>query len=100
MGVVIGSAVVPIACAITWAKCSGFAAIAGAMGGLIAAVLAWVFTAQGLFGKVTIDTLGNDYPMLAGGWRALCGCGWGRGAARAGERPGARPRARLVCTVH
>jgi hypothetical protein len=72
MGVCVGSAVVPIAFSITWAKCSGFAAVCGAIGGLVGAVIAWVLTAHGLTGKVTIDTLGGDYPMLAGNLVAIC----------------------------
>ena len=72
MGVCVGSAGVPIAFSITWAKCSGFAAVCGAIGGLVGAVIAWVVTAHGLTGKVTIDTLGGDYPMLAGNLVAIC----------------------------
>jgi Na+/proline symporter len=72
MGVCVGSAVVPIAFSITWAKCSGAAAVTGAIGGLAGAVIAWVCTAQGLYGKVTIDTLGSDYAMLAGNLVAIC----------------------------
>lgn len=30
------------------------------------AVITWVCTAQGLTGAITIDTLGGDFPMLAG----------------------------------
>lgn len=46
MGVVIGSAVIPIAFSITWAKCSAFGAIAGAVGGLIGAIITWLVTAK------------------------------------------------------
>ncbi|GBF99241.1 urea-proton symporter-like [Raphidocelis subcapitata] len=72
MGVCVGSAVVPIAFSITWAKCSGKAAVTGAIGGLIGAVIAWMCTAKGLSGKITIDTLGSDYAMLAGNLVAIC----------------------------
>lgn len=72
MGVVIGSAVMPIAFSITWAKCSALAAVSGALVGLVGAVIAWVCTAQGLYGKVTIATLGSDYAMLAGNLVAIC----------------------------
>ena len=40
VGVSVGSAVFPIAFSITWAKCSGFAAISGAIGGLCGAIIA------------------------------------------------------------
>jgi Na+/proline symporter len=109
MGVCVGSAVVPIAFSITWAKCSGKAAVCGAIGGLAGAVIAWcepgrklglegpwhargsnrlgpwhsrgcrkphppprrMCTAQGLYGKITIATLGTDYAMLAGNLVAI-----------------------------
>ena len=45
MGVVIGSAVVPIAMSLTWAKCSAAGAMSGAIGGLLAAVATWMATA-------------------------------------------------------
>jgi Na+/proline symporter len=41
MGVCVGSAVMPVAFAITWANCSGMGAVAGAVGGLICALAAW-----------------------------------------------------------
>ena len=67
MGVVVGSAVMPMAFAITWGNCSAFGAIAGAIGGLIGALITWIVTASSLNGGVvTIDTLGGDFPMLAG----------------------------------
>ena len=72
MGVCVGSAVVPIAFSITWKKCSATAAIAGAIGGLIGSVITWMCTAKGLYGAVTVDTLGSDYAMLAGNLVAIC----------------------------
>lgn len=66
MGIVIGSAVAPIAFSITWAKCSAAGAVSGALVGLVGAIITWTVTAHSLFGEVTIDTLGHDYPMLAG----------------------------------
>jgi uncharacterized sodium:solute symporter family permease YidK len=66
MGVVIGSAVVPIAFSITWKNCSTAGAVSGAIGGLVGAVITWVVTAKGLSGSLTIATLGGDFPMLAG----------------------------------
>ena len=71
MGVVIGSAVVPIAFSLTWANCSAAGAILGSVGGLVGAVVVWVCVAKGLNGAVTIDTLGSDYAMLAGNLTAI-----------------------------
>jgi hypothetical protein len=71
MGIVVGSAVAPIAFSITWAKCSAAGAIAGALSGLGGAVITWCAVAKGLTGEVTIDTLGQDLPMLAGNLVAI-----------------------------
>ncbi|GBF91893.1 urea active transporter [Raphidocelis subcapitata] len=66
MGVCVGSAVMPIAFSITWANCSAKGAVCGAVGGLICALAAWICVAKFTLGKITIDTLGSDYAMLAG----------------------------------
>jgi Na+/proline symporter len=71
MGIVVGSAVAPIAFSITWAKCSATGAIAGSLSGLAGAVITWCAVAKGLTGEVTIDTLGGDLPMLAGNLVAI-----------------------------
>lgn len=66
MGIVIGSAVIPIAFSITWAKCSTAGAVGGAISGLIGAVITWICVAKAQSGVLTIDSLGGDFPMLAG----------------------------------
>ncbi|CAM9320156.1 unnamed protein product [Chrysoparadoxa australica] len=66
MGVVIGSAVIPVAMCLTWAKCTAKGAMAGALLGQVAALITWIATAAGLEGEVTVATLGGNYPMLAG----------------------------------
>jgi SSS family transporter len=72
MGNFIGSAVFPIAFSITWEKCSALGAIAGAIGGLVCSILAWVNACSKLNdGIVTVDTLGQNLPMLAGNITAL-----------------------------
>ncbi len=69
MGVMIGSAVIPIALTVTWKKTDKYAAMAGAIGGLVMALSAWVLTAMSLpeYGNVvSLDSLGNNYSMLYG----------------------------------
>lgn len=69
MGVLIGAAVIPIALTITWKKTDKNFAVAGAIGGLILALSAWVLTAQSLpeYGnEVSLASLGNNYAMLYG----------------------------------
>uniref|UniRef100_A0A7S0S4D6 Urea active transporter n=1 Tax=Chlamydomonas leiostraca TaxID=1034604 RepID=A0A7S0S4D6_9CHLO len=72
MGVIIGSAVFPVAAAIMWKKCSARAAIISSVAGLCLAVMTWLITAAKLNdGEVSVATTGQDYPMLAGNLVAL-----------------------------
>ena len=67
MGILIGSAVVPIALTILWSKTNKVAATAGAVIGLICSVSVWVMTAASLpeyNGVVDLASLGNNYSML------------------------------------
>lgn len=65
MGVVIGSAVIPVAYSISWRKCSGLGAVCGAVGGLILGLTSWlVYGAAD--GGVNVDNLGRDEIMLTG----------------------------------
>ena len=71
MGIIIGSAVFPVAAALTWRRCSAVGAIAGALIGQWAAIITWLVTAKGLYGVADVKTTGEDYPMLAGNLVAL-----------------------------
>ena len=44
MGVILGSAVVPIALAITWKKANKWGCIGGAVAGFVAGIVAWLVT--------------------------------------------------------
>ncbi len=69
MGVLIGSAVIPIALTITWKKTSGKAAVAGTIAGLVLALIAWCGTAVSLpqYGnQLSLASLGDNYSMLYG----------------------------------
>ena len=44
MGVILGSAVVPIALAITWKKANKWGCIGGSIAGFIAGIIAWLVT--------------------------------------------------------
>lgn len=72
MGIVIGSAVFPIAACLTWAKCSAKAACISAVVTTPLAIMTWLITAAKLNdGVISLDTTGQDYPMLAGNLVAL-----------------------------
>ena len=66
MGVLIGSAVIPIALTITWKKTSGMAAVIGSIAGLVIALIAWCGTALSMSGELSLASLGGNYPMLYG----------------------------------
>ncbi len=69
MGVLIGSAVIPIALTITWKRTNKYAATIGAIAGLVVALTTWVSVAASLpeyNGVVSLDSLGNNYSMLFG----------------------------------
>ncbi len=59
MGVLIGSAVIPIAYCLVWSKCTANAAIIGAVSGLCLAVMSWLVTAKCLYGELTLTTTGT-----------------------------------------
>ena len=69
MGVLIGSAVIPIALTITWKRTNKYAATIGAIAGLVVALGTWVGVAASLpefGGEVSLASLGHNYSMLFG----------------------------------
>ncbi|KAJ7597393.1 urea transporter [Mycena floridula] len=67
MGVLLGSAVAPIALCITWRKANKWGCIGGAIAGLAAGLIAWLVTTSTLNGGViNVTTSGGDFEMLAG----------------------------------
>ncbi|KAI0566254.1 Urea active transporter-like protein [Gracilaria domingensis] len=88
MGVMIGSAVIPVAFAISWSKCSGLAAISGALGGLAMGFTTWIVYGAA-DGGVSVKNLSRDPIMLAGDCAG--GGGQKRGDQR-GDRGGAGSR--------
>ena len=66
MGIMIGSAVAPISFAILWKKTHRFAATGGAIIGLICGITIWLFTANYIFGEITLASTGNQIPLLYG----------------------------------
>ena len=69
MGILIGSAVIPIALTILWKRTNRVAATLGAIIGLIVAVSTWVSVAASLpefGGDISLASLGHNYSMLFG----------------------------------
>jgi len=73
MGIAIGGAVAPIYFALVWSKASAAGAITGTLSGLVLGIIAWLVTCQAYYGKINIDNLGGDYPMLAGNLASIIG---------------------------
>lgn len=71
MGVIIGSAVAPVALAISWAKCSAAGAISGAVGGLLLALASWLGYASTFDGGISIANTGLDQVMVVGNLVAI-----------------------------
>ncbi|KAF7792790.1 hypothetical protein EIP86_003889 [Pleurotus ostreatoroseus] len=67
MGVVLGSAVVPIALCVTWKKANKWGCIGGAISGFFAGIIAWLVTTATLNdNSINVTTTGGDFEMLAG----------------------------------
>ena len=75
MGIVIGSAVVPLWNLMTWDKASGTGAVIAAWSGLILAVIGWLIAASIHGGGISIKTLGADPVMLSGNLIAIISSG-------------------------
>lgn len=68
MGVLLGSAVVPIALSITWKKANKWGCIAGAIVGLCVGVMAWLVTTSQLNeGVIDVITSGGELYFLTSG---------------------------------
>jgi len=71
MGIVIGSAVIPLWNMMMWKDANGTGAVIAAFSGQISAIIVWIVVAASLEGEVTIASLGGNYPMLAGNLVAI-----------------------------
>jgi len=75
MGIVIGSAVIPLWNLMTWDKASGTGAVIAAWGGLVLAVSSWMIAAAAQSGSISVSTLGTNEVMLSGNVIAICSSG-------------------------
>jgi len=75
MGIVIGSAVVPLSNLITWHKASAGGAVLAAWSGLVLGGIGWIVAASAQSNEVTIDSLGTNEAMLSGNLIAICSSG-------------------------
>merc|ERR1712045_612351 len=75
MGIVIGSAVIPLWNMMTWEKASGTGAVVAAWSGLCLAVISWLVACSVQSGSVTVDNLGKNETMLTGNLFAIISSG-------------------------
>lgn len=66
MGVLIGSAVLPIAFMLLWRKANAIGAIAGTITGCLLGIITWLSVTAIEYGRINLDTTGRNAPMLAG----------------------------------
>lgn len=75
MGIMIGSAVVPLWNLLMWKDANAVGAVVAAWLGQALAIATWLIVTSAQSGKITIDTLGMNEPMLAGNIVAICSSG-------------------------
>ena len=75
MGVVIGSAVVPLWNMMTWTKASGKGAVIAAWSGFALAIIGWLSGAKIQSGYISVATLGTNEVMLSGNLIAIISSG-------------------------
>ena len=76
MGILIGSAVIPIALTITWSRTTRAGAVSGALIGVCLSLLTWTgVAASEANGVVDIASLGGAFPMLYGNVVAILSSG-------------------------
>jgi Na+/proline symporter len=73
VGIVVDSAIVPMACTIMWRKQSKAAVILAPLISSAAAIIAWLLTAQHEYGSISITTLSGNLPLVAGNMMSLTG---------------------------
>lgn len=71
MGILIGSAVAPIAMSLLWSRTGPYTAMSGAIIGLVAGVTGWLVSAHTIHGMINITTTADTVPMLVGNISAI-----------------------------
>ena len=73
IGIFVDSAIIPMACTLMWKKQSKLAVIASPLASSAAAILAWFLTAHTHVGEISISSLSQNLPLVAGNMMALTG---------------------------
>ncbi|CDO93392.1 unnamed protein product [Kluyveromyces dobzhanskii CBS 2104] len=71
LGCATASGVFPVALTFTWRKLNMYGAVAGSIGGMILAMVAWLITCKCYLGEISVDNLANRWVSFAGNATAL-----------------------------
>ncbi|CAO3665471.1 unnamed protein product [Rhizopus stolonifer] len=71
MGVLICSAVVPLALTLLWSKQNKTSAIISPIFGLCVSISTWLAVTYTMYGTITVNSTSQNYPMMAGNVAAL-----------------------------
>lgn len=66
MGIAVAPAVFPIFGSLVWKKTNSLGCVVGMVVGCILGIMTWLVTAGTLYHSVTVDTTGEQYPLVAG----------------------------------
>lgn len=73
IGIIVDSAIIPMACTLLWKKQSTIAFVGAAVISSAAAIIAWLLVAHTNYGAVTLDTTSQNLPLAAGNMMSLTG---------------------------
>jgi hypothetical protein len=73
IGIIVDSAIVPMACTLLWKKQSTIAFVLSPVLSSCAAIIAWLVTAHANYGAVTLATTSENLPLVAGNMMSLTG---------------------------
>lgn len=62
---------IPVALSIMSSRANKWGCIGGAVAGFCSALIAWLVTTSAMYGELTVETTGSNYPMLAGNLASL-----------------------------
>ncbi|CDO93330.1 unnamed protein product [Kluyveromyces dobzhanskii CBS 2104] len=71
MGIIISSAVIPVALSLFWDAQNLVAVVASPIIGTSLAIMSWLVCTKSMYGEITVDTTFEDDPMLTGNIVAL-----------------------------
>ncbi|CAL5219522.1 g1369 [Coccomyxa viridis] len=72
MGIMIGPAVPPVTFCLTWNRATRAGAVSGALSGFACGIISWLACAKIAYGAITVETTGQNDPLLTGTLCSIC----------------------------